>query len=237
MPQQPPNTTEIERKFLIKVQKDYVLSLGPIVSEIDQGYLIKPDSLWKEPNKVNRYPAVSLIKHQDITALVIPGETDNHVVHIPEADYKYLLKNCIFNNTVMQRPLEIDARTCAIRVRMEACDDETEATVCIKHRVNSLITREFEYPLNPLIAVEVLDQLKNFTRKTRYTVNVKGHAVQFDFYKEDNAPLARAEVEFKTDAEAKTYKFPWDSVEVTNDKRYSDKQLAQNPYLTWKDGE
>lgn len=69
--------------------------------------------------------------------------------------------------------------------------------------------------------------------KTRYEVNVGKHTYEVDVFSEDNEGLVIAEIELN--AENEDFEKPdWLGLEVTNDPRYYNAYLSQNPYKGWK---
>lgn len=77
-----------------------------------------------------------------------------------------------------------------------------------------------------------LQALEPPLQKMRYLVPVGQHQWEIDVFSADNAGLVMAEVELSHVDE--TYVRPdWAAVEVTNDPRFQNSYLAQNPFKTW----
>ena len=65
-------------------------------------------------------------------------------------------------------------------------------------------------------------------RKARYYIPWKGHTIEIDVYRGNNAGLVVAEVEFKSQAACRKFKAPaWFGPEVTGVRRYSNVRLAR----------
>ena len=65
--------------------------------------------------------------------------------------------------------------------------------------------------------------------KTRYEIELDGAKIELDVYKGDLTGLVVAEVEFPSVRESETFSQPaWFGREVTEDKRYKNKNLALN---------
>jgi adenylate cyclase len=98
------------------------------------------------------------------------------------------------------------------------------------------ITRaEYEYPVPPDHAREML-QLTPWSviAKTRYKLPLDGLVWEIDAYEGDNAGLWSAEVELES--EDTTVSLPrWLADEVTEERRFNNRNLAQEPLSTWPD--
>ena len=118
-------------------------------------------------------------------------------------------------------------RTVRVRVAGEA------AFLTIKG-VNVGATRaEFEYPI-PLADAEALLSLCDgpLIEKTRYLLDHAGTRWELDVFAGDNAGLVVAEVELASEDQA--FARPdWLGVEVTQDARYFNSNLAVHPYCRW----
>ncbi|WP_296143974.1 CYTH domain-containing protein [uncultured Flavobacterium sp.] len=69
--------------------------------------------------------------------------------------------------------------------------------------------------------------------KIRYEVEVGNHTYEVDEFYGDNEGLVVAEIELKSEEEA-FEKPDWLGQEVTNDERYYNAYLSNNPYKNWK---
>lgn len=73
---------------------------------------------------------------------------------------------------------------------------------------------------------------KGVIDKTRYEVKVGNHIYEVDEFYGENKGLIIAEIELKTEDEI--FEKPnWIGIEVTNDKRYYNSYLSQNPFRNW----
>lgn len=69
--------------------------------------------------------------------------------------------------------------------------------------------------------------------KIRYEVEVGNHTYEVDEFFGDNEGLVVAEIELKSEEE--TFEKPtWLGQEVTNDERYYNAYLSNNPFKNWK---
>jgi adenylate cyclase len=68
--------------------------------------------------------------------------------------------------------------------------------------------------------------------KTRFEVKLGNHIFEIDEFYGENEGLTMAEIELES--ETATFKKPnWLGKEVTNDKRYYNSHLSNNPYKNW----
>ena len=73
---------------------------------------------------------------------------------------------------------------------------------------------------------------KGVIHKTRYEVEVGKHTFEVDVFSGENEGLIIAEIELNDENE--TFRKPkWLGKEVTNDNRYYNAYLSQNPYKGW----
>lgn len=69
--------------------------------------------------------------------------------------------------------------------------------------------------------------------KIRYEVEIGNHTYEVDEFFGDNEGLIVAEIELKSEEE--TFEKPnWLGQEVTNDERYYNAYLSNNPFKNWK---
>ncbi|GAA4058234.1 CYTH domain-containing protein [Flavobacterium chungnamense] len=73
---------------------------------------------------------------------------------------------------------------------------------------------------------------KGVIEKTRYEVLSGKHLVEIDVFHTENDGLILAEIELENENEA-IVKPNWLGKEVTNDKRYYNSYLSQNPFKNW----
>ena len=117
----------------------------------------------------------------------------------------------------------------SIRVRLEG----DVAKLNIKAAVVGSARAEYEYDIPVAQAQEMLNTLcVGLVDKTRHYVKRDGLTWEIDEFHGDNAGLVVAEVEL--DTVDQTVPHPeWLGVEVTNEVRYYNQQLALKPYRTW----
>lgn len=113
--------------------------------------------------------------------------------------------------------------------------DGDSATLTIKSSRAGLSRLEFEYA----IPIEDAAQLMNLgngvkIEKRRHLVDVDGMIWEIDVFEGANAGLVLAEIELASESQALTLP-PWIGAEVTDDSRYYNSNLTQQPYGTWPD--
>lgn len=92
---------------------------------------------------------------------------------------------------------------------------------------------EFEYEIASTHAEFMLKCMSPWKlSKRRFVIYHEGKKWEVDVFEGLNAPLVMAEIELKTKDE-KFSKPPWVRQEVTFDKRYSNINLARNPFSRW----
>ena len=70
--------------------------------------------------------------------------------------------------------------------------------------------------------------------KTRYDIKVGNHIFEVDEFYGENEGLILAEIELQSEIEP--FETPyWLGLEVTNDNRYYNSYLSQNPFLKWSE--
>lgn len=117
----------------------------------------------------------------------------------------------------------------SIRVRLAG---ET-AWLTIKATAEGIARHEFEYPIPPADARELLALCEGpLIEKTRYFVPMEGFVWEIDEFAGENAGLVVAEIELPD--EATDFPRPeWLGKEVTHDPRYLNASLVKNPYSRW----
>jgi adenylate cyclase len=116
-----------------------------------------------------------------------------------------------------------------VRVRLA----EDAAWLTIKGRGKGLSRAEFEYEIPIDEARQLLELcLGSVVDKTRHKISHAGHLWEVDVFHGDNAGLVVAEVELVSEEEAVELP-PWIGAEVSDDPRYFNAQLAQQPYQDW----
>lgn len=126
-------------------------------------------------------------------------------------------------------PLSEKVKT-AVRVRVKG----EEAFLTIKGENKGATRQEFEYTIPVSEALELLEELchKPLIEKTRYEISVDKHIWEIDIFHGDNKGLVVAEIELA--AENDQFERPnWLTEEVTDDPRYYNSNLLQEPYKNW----
>ena len=150
-----------------------------------------------------------------------------------EIERKYLIKKDLWKpvgkgNLIQQGYLSVTGKS-VVRIRIT----DNNAFITIKG-VNIGITRvELEYEI-PKNEAEILMKmcLNDPVEKTRYMEKVGNLCWEIDVFKGRNKGLVLAEVELEN--ELQEIEFPaWIGKEVTEDYRYYNSWLSQNPYTSW----
>lgn len=118
-------------------------------------------------------------------------------------------------------------------VRVRIAGDRAFLTI---KGVSSGATRvEFEYEIPVSEAAQLLTLCDGpLIEKTRHRVTVGGHVWEVDEFHGDNDGLVVAEIELGSEDEA--FARPaWVTVEVTEDARYYNSNLAVRPFRTWSE--
>lgn len=117
-------------------------------------------------------------------------------------------------------------------VRARVAGDKAFLTV--KGMVSGASRLEFEYPIPAADALAILEKLSEGPRieKTRFIVPFQGFKWEMDVFDGENKGLVVAELELESEEQVFP-KPPWLGVEVTSDLRYSNSNLARNPYSKW----
>lgn len=118
----------------------------------------------------------------------------------------------------------------SVRVR----SDSKRGWINIKSAELGVSRDEFEYEIPLADAEEVLERLalKPLIEKTRHWVKIGSHLWEVDEFEGQNAGLIVAEIELG-DARENFERPEWVGIEVTDDARYYNNNLAQNPYTSW----
>lgn len=116
-----------------------------------------------------------------------------------------------------------------IRVRIA----EEKAYLTIKGKSKNISRPEFEYEIPVSDAYELLTIMGgNMVEKIRHYIVFDNCTWEVDVFEGDNKGLIVAEIELKS--EDQIFNFPeWIAKEVTDDKRYTNSNLAIKPYGEW----
>lgn len=121
-------------------------------------------------------------------------------------------------------------RDCAVRVRL----DGDQANLNIKNATLDIERQEFEYPVPPADAREMLDSLctGRSLSKVRHWVDHQGDTWEVDVFEEANRGLVLAEIE--VEHRDQRFAMPdWIGREVSGDERFLNSYLAVTPYTSW----
>lgn len=112
---------------------------------------------------------------------------------------------------------------------------EDQAWLNIKSAMVGASRLEYEYAIPVDEAEEMLDKLASRQiDKIRHWIEFAGHVWEVDEFFGDNEGLVVAEIELS--AEDEHFALPeWAGAEVTQDVRYYNSVLAEQPYTTWPD--
>lgn len=119
----------------------------------------------------------------------------------------------------------------AVRVRIV----ERKGFLTIKALRRAAVRSEYEYEIPLSDAISLLDELCEYPpiEKKRYKINYKGFIWEIDEFLGENKGLIIAEVEL-TDENQVVAIPDWVGKEVTDDPRYLNANLVNNPYKAWK---
>lgn len=108
------------------------------------------------------------------------------------------------------------------------------AYLTFKGRTEGISRSEFEYEIPVADARAMLDQFAKgpVIDKVRHLVDVEGHTWEVDVFAGENAGLVMAEVELSDPEE--TFVVPtWAGLDVSDDDRYYNVNLATHPFREW----
>jgi adenylate cyclase len=153
-----------------------------------------------------------------------------------EIEHKFLLANNAWrehvSHSVIYRQGYLSSQaTSSIRVRIS----DSQAWLNIKSATIGSQRHEYEYEIPLSDAHEILDNLclKPVIEKTRHFVTHENHLWEIDEFEGENDGLIVAEIEL--DALNENFAKPdWIGVEVTQDVRYYNNNLARSPYNQWR---
>jgi adenylate cyclase len=153
-----------------------------------------------------------------------------------EIERKFLLKNRNWRKLAekgtvyKQGYLTAPGGSSSIRVR----SSDHCAWLNIKSATMGMTRTEFEYEIPFDDAEQILTNLclKPVIHKTRYELRMGQHVWEIDEFHDDNDGLVVAEIELNSEQE-EFDKPEWLGEEVTDDKRYYNVSLVNNPYKNW----
>jgi adenylate cyclase len=154
-----------------------------------------------------------------------------------EIERKFLVKNHSFKTlatakkTIAQGYLNTHPER---TVRVRIANEKGFITIKGKGSVTGMTRFEWEkeIPVDEAKALLALCE-KGVIEKTRFEIPVGHHLYEVDVFFGENEGLIIAEIELEDENEA-FEKPDWLAEEVTNDVRYYNAYLSNNPFLKWK---
>ena len=117
-----------------------------------------------------------------------------------------------------------------IRVRLIG----KKSKIALKKHIKGFTSFEFEYSIPRSDAVTIMSNLSNTIKKDRYFLEIENKSWIIDCFKENNYPLAIAEIELSNEEE-NLFLPSFISKEITGLTHYSNFNLANNPFSEWKE--
>lgn len=152
-----------------------------------------------------------------------------------EIEHKFLLNNHNWRNEYYQsiaykQGYLFSDKTRSIRIRTS----NDTAWLNIKSATIGSSRQEYEYEIPLAEGLEILNNLchKPFIEKIRYLVKHQQHIWEIDVFSGDNEGLIVAEIELSEIGESFA-KPEWIGKEVTDELRYYNNCLVNNPYKNW----
>ena len=149
-----------------------------------------------------------------------------------EIERKYLIKRDFLNfptqgNRIVQGYLWSEKEK-SMRIRIT----KGKGFLTIKTGANPLSRLEYEYEIPMDDAEELLNQCEKKIEKKRFIIKYAGMSWEVDVFEGENKGLILAEIEL--DSENQEFEKPdWLGLEVTQDKRYLNVNLINQPISLW----
>ena len=152
-----------------------------------------------------------------------------------EIERKFLVQNKDWQQSVIKQEHYIQgylSNNNKNSIRIRICNDK--AFLNIKSATLGIHRQEYDYEIPFIEAKEMLHSIceQPVINKTRYFVPYENHTWEIDVFADDNAGLVVAEIELSSVEESFT-KPSWLGQEVTDDPRYYNVCLIDNPYCNW----
>ena len=117
-----------------------------------------------------------------------------------------------------------------IRVRLIG----KKSKIALKKHIKGFTNFEFEYSIPRSEAETIMSNLSNTIKKDRFFLEIEKKSWIIDCFKENNYPLAIAEIEL-SDEKEDLFLPSFISEEITGLTHYSNFSLANNPFSDWKE--
>lgn len=149
-----------------------------------------------------------------------------------EIERKYLIKEDLLNlpangNRIVQGYLWSEKGK-SMRIRIT----KGKGFLTIKTGTNPLSRLEYEYEIPMTDAEELLSQCDKKIEKTRFIIVFAGMDWEVDVFEGENKGLVMAEIELESE-DQEFEKPEWLGLEVTQDKRYLNVNLINQPISLW----
>jgi len=141
-------------------------------------------------------------------------------------DKSLVLENPIY---IKQAYIKTNNKT-TIRIRTA----NNDAYITLKGKTEGISRDEFEYDIPLDEANDMIEKFcdKNIIEKKRYKIKYDNKTWELDIFDGDNKGLIIAEIELESEDEVFN-KPSWITTEVTDDKKYYNALLIDNPYKKW----
>lgn len=152
-----------------------------------------------------------------------------------EIEHKYLLKKDLWKEVIPHKSVAVKQAYILTdpnkTIRVRTMGDKAFITIKGKNSGAGRLEFEYEIPLND--AHELIGNFStNLIEKIRHYVLVDGKTWEVDEFSGNNAGLFIAEIELLHEEEV--YTLPdWVDMNVTNDNRYANSNLALKPFTSW----
>ena len=107
-----------------------------------------------------------------------------------------------------------------------------KALLTIKGKTHGFSRQEFEYEIPYKDGIKLIDLCDSVISKTRFNLELGKHTWELDHFHGENKGLYLAEIELAHEDEKFTSPY-WILEEVSDDSRYFNSYLSQNPFSKW----
>ncbi|UKN02494.1 CYTH domain-containing protein [Paracrocinitomix mangrovi] len=152
-----------------------------------------------------------------------------------EIEHKYLINQEEWSKVTPDQSIHIQQAFIfstvekSVRVRIYG----EQGFLTIKGKTMGATRKEFEYEIPKTEAQELINDFgENLIEKIRYIVTINDNCWEVDEFLGANKGLFVAEIELSNESE--NYSKPsWLGIEVTEDPKYLNVNLAKNPFSKW----